>query len=209
MFGALSQVLSFHKAKCPEWQRLLCVPLGRKVILMSITPEEAAYEDWYSNLADEISEEAISEFSTDLLKSYYQKYPNVAQDAYRVFYEASALTGINRNAALVLHVTSIELALKVALLKPVVYGLVHNSAVAELIADLVVRQNGLDRFKKLLSKILNIYGDIELDSFKIKSHKKTLWEEIAIVQKARNRFIHRGSNVSDKESELVFRNINK
>lgn len=38
-----------------------------------VRAEEAAYEDWHLNLAEEIPEEAMSEFSADILKSYHHK----------------------------------------------------------------------------------------------------------------------------------------
>jgi hypothetical protein len=56
----------------------------------------------------------------------------------------------------------------------------------------VVHQNGFDRFKILLGKIVSTYGGIDFEAFTIEGHKKTMWEEIVSLQKARNGVVHRG-----------------
>ncbi len=170
---------------------------------MSITPDEAAYEEWYGQLADEISEQAIEEFTEERLRSYYLENPNVAERPIRLYLEAKELVEKHRGASLVLFVTAIEVGLKVTLLKPIVYGLVHNESLAELIADLAVKKNGFDRVKTLLSRILADFGGIDLMEFKIDGHPKTMWEEITKVQDARNLLIHRAQPVSEENATLA------
>ncbi len=170
---------------------------------MSITPDEAAYEEWYGQLADEISEQAIEEFTEERLRSYYLENPNVAEQPIRLYLEAKELVEKHRGASLVLFVTAIEVGLKVTLLKPIVYGLVHNESLAELIADLAVKKNGFDRVKTLLSRILADFGGIDLMEFKIDGHPKTMWEEITKVQDARNHLIHRAQPVSEENATLA------
>src|SRR5439155_23101215 len=109
----------------------------------------------------------------------------------QMYREAESLVSVNTGAALVLFVTATEVALKAVLLKPVVSGLVHNDTVAELISDLAIQHNGLDRFKTLLAKILGTYGQIDFAEFRILGHDKTLWEELAKIQTSRNGLLHR------------------
>jgi len=170
---------------------------------MSITPDEAARDEWYSQLVDEISRDAIAEFQTERLRSYYINNPDVARNAVARYKEARGLLTTHPGAALVLFVTSAEVVLKSVLLKPVIHGLVHNEAVADLVADLAVTQTGLDRFKSLLAKIIETYGEIAFTDFRIEGHKKTLWEELAIIQKARNALVHRAEPVGDGDAALA------
>jgi hypothetical protein len=167
------------------------------------TPEEAEREEAYSNLVDEISKQAIDEFTMERLRSYYISHPNVAVQVITLYWEANKLIGNSPSAALVLFTTAIEVGLKVTLLKPVIYGLVHNESVADLISDLAVRHNGFDRFKPLLAQVLAEYGEIDFNSFTIKHHKKTIWEEITSLQNARNAVVHRAELTSPEMAELA------
>jgi hypothetical protein len=170
------------------------------------TPEEMARDQWYSELVDDVSKQAIDEFALERLRSYYIANPNLVKDVVSVFKEAKKLIDISPSASLVLFTTAIELGLKTALLKPVIYGLVHNESVADLISDLVVRQNGFDRFKPLLAQVVSEYGGIDFDTFTIEGHEKTMWEEITVLQKARNGVVHRGE-LAPFESTILSRDV--
>ncbi|WJV27310.1 MULTISPECIES: hypothetical protein [Pseudomonas] len=167
------------------------------------TPDEDARDEWYSGLVDEISGQAIDEFTFDRLRSYYVNNENLAINAVLIFREAREVMGSSPSSALVLFTTAIELGLKLALLKPVIYGLVHNDSVADLISDLAVKHNGVDRFKPLLVRILGEYGGIDFNSFKIEGHTKTIWEEINSLQGSRNAVVHRGELASNDIATLA------
>lgn len=167
------------------------------------TPEDIAREEGYAELYDEISSEAIAEFTTDRLRSYYLRNPSLARNVLAIYREAKSLAESSPTAALVLYTTAIEVALKSAVLKPVIYGLVHNETVAELVSDLVVRNNGIDRFKAILTAILHEYSDIDFNTHKIDGHTKTIWEEIAMVQSARNAVAHRAEPATPEVAELA------
>lgn len=154
-------------------------------------PEDIKREVAYGELVDDISQQAIGEFTLERLRSYYLAHDDLASDALRTYREAGALIESSPSAALVLFTTAIEVALKVTLLKPVIYGLVHNESVAELVSDLAVKHNGFDRFRQILARLLAEYGDIDFDTFAIDGHSKTLWAEISILQNARNAVVHR------------------
>ena len=166
-------------------------------------PDDIAREEWLSDLVDQVSKEAVAQFAFDRLRSYYVENPDVAVNAIATFREAEKLQESSPTASLVLYTTSIELGLKVALLKPVVYGLVHNESVADLVSDLAVKQNGVDRFKPILASILAEYGEIDFNAFTIEGHKKTIWEEIAHLQTARNSVVHRGEPATAEDATLA------
>ncbi|MDN0084484.1 hypothetical protein QU487_17240 [Crenobacter sp. SG2305] len=167
------------------------------------TPDEIARDNWYSDLVDEISIQAIDEFTLDRLRSYYVTNKSLASNVVSIYKEAETLLDKSPSAALVLFTTAIEVGLKVTLLKPVVYGLVHNESVADLVSDLAIKQNGFDRFKPILAKIIKEYGNIDFNNFKIKDHIKTIWEEIYTLQIVRNGVVHRGELASAEKAILA------
>lgn len=167
------------------------------------TPEEIARDEWYSELVDRISGEAIEQFTFERMRSYYATNRTIAVRVVSVYREADSLLSHSASAAAVLFVTAIELGLKVTLLKPVIYGLVHNESVADLVSDLAVKHNGLDRFKPLLSRLLAQYAEIDFNAFTIEGHKRTLWEEFTELQEARNGLVHRGRPVTAEQAVLA------
>lgn len=167
------------------------------------TPEDIAREEAYGDLVDEISKQAIDEFTFDRLCSYYVSHRDVAVQVLKVYKEAKELLDKSPSAALILFTTAIEVGLKVTLLKPVIYGLVHNESVAELVSDLAVKHNGFDRFKPLLAQVLAEYGQIDFDAFTIEGHKKTMWEEVSALQGARNGVVHRAELASPAMAVLA------
>lgn len=167
------------------------------------TPEEIARDEWYAELVDRISGEAVEQFTFERMRSYYASHRKIAIPVVSIYREAETLIAQSPSAAAVLFVTAIELGLKITLLKPVIYGLVHNEQVADLVSDLAVKHNGLDRFKPLLARLLAQYAEIDFHAFTIEGHKKTLWEEFTELQEARNGLVHRGKPVSAEHAALA------
>jgi len=117
-------------------------------------------------------DEAIEEFTLERLRSYYLTHTSLALPAFAIYDEAVASLAASKSAALVLCTTAIELGLKVTLLRPVVYGLVHNESVADLVSELVVKQNGFDRFMPLLARVVSEYGGIDVDVLKMEGQAR-------------------------------------
>lgn len=168
-------------------------------------PEDIAREEWFAEIHENITAEAIAGFTSGRLRSYYIQNPSVASNVFAIYREAKSAISVSPTAALVLFTAVIEVALKTAILKPVIYGLVHNESIADLISDLVVKNNGLDRFKDVLSKILSQYSALDFDNYKMEGHTKTVWDEIAIVQKVRNAASHRAEPVTKEMAALAQR----
>ena len=68
---------------------------------------------------------------------------------------------------------------------------------------MVIKQTSIDRFQKLLFKILSEYGGIDLSTLKRPKSSKLQWEEMNYVQKRRNQVIHRTESVKINESDQV------
>lgn len=130
-----------------------------------MTEDEARYEQWMDDLYEEHRERAIEEFTTDRLKSYYLGNPWVLRPPVEALTEAQKLAKEHTTAAHVLATIAVEVGLKVALLKHVVYGLVHSEATAEIIADLTLRHTRFDFFDSLLLRILGEHGGVDLERY--------------------------------------------
>ena len=169
--------------------------------MSEMTWEEAAYDEAMSALYEEHKEQAIQEFTVERLQSYYIHYPDIAKPAFHALSEARQLISRHPTASFIFSAISIEVGIKVTLLKPVVYGLVHSESLASIITDMVIRQTSIDRFQKLLFKILSEYGGIDLDILKRPRSPKLLWDEMKNVQKRRNQVVHRAESVNINESK--------
>jgi hypothetical protein len=177
--------------------------------------QEAAYDRLYNELGPEWArdhaqellkehyEEAVNEFTSDRLQSYYLAHPSLAVPAHDSLLYAESLAPSFPRAALVLAVTATELTVKTVLLKPIISGLVHSEDLASLVADLTTKHTGMDRFQDLLTEILAQFGGVQLKTFKRVNSNNTLWQEIAEVQKARNAVIHQGDVTNDSKAELA------
>ena len=148
-------------------------------------------------------EEAVKEFTSDRLKSYYVNHPDLAEPAHRSLTYAQSLMPAHSEAALVFATTAVELAIKVVLLKPIVFGLVHTEGFATFITELTTQHTGMERFQALLAEILSQFGGVDLKTLNRANSAKTVWQEIGEIQTARNKVIHRGEAVDDATAILA------
>jgi hypothetical protein len=147
--------------------------------------------------------EAVKEFTADRLRSYYVAHARLADPAHNSLLYAQALMPAYPRAALVFAATAVELAIKSVLLTPIVFGLVHTEGLASFIAELATQHTGMERFYRLLTEILSQFGGVDLRTFSRATSGKTLWQEIADVQAARNAVIHKGHPAEDATAQLA------
>lgn len=178
---------------------------------------DAARDEFYDRMYEELGpqwasdhgfveyEDAVQDFTSERLQSYYLAHPDVAKPAHNSLVTAQALMASHPNAALVFATTAIELSVKTVLLKPIVFGMVHTEPVAEFVADLAVRHNGVDRFRDILTEILKTFGGVDLNTFRRPDATKPLRQEIEEIKKARNAVIHQGALPDQAIPELSIR----
>ncbi|MGZ4978285.1 MAG: hypothetical protein ACXV8O_14105 [Methylobacter sp.] len=170
---------------------------------MSYDENDAAMDAFYTEMREQLSPEIIYEFTSERLQSYFLSYPEAAKPAYLALEESLHLRNAGFfSAAFLFAVLATEVAVKTALLKPIVHGLIHNLPASTLITDLVVR-NGLDRIEKLLFASLNSVANIDLKSFCRPSSSQELWSEIKALQKKRDHLVHRAQMPSSAEAEIA------
>ena len=184
---------------------------------MSYDEQDAAMDAFYEQISQELypehKEQAIDEFIEERMRSYYLKNPNIIQAPIDSYLHANELLGISPRGALVMYTTAVELFLKSVLLKPVLFGMINNENIAELIVDSSVGQAGFNRYKKLLNSLCLCVANIELSDIQGTSGKPIL-EEAEEIQKVRNRVLHQGHNASVDDMEkakniasLIFKDV--
>lgn len=167
----------------------------------SLSPDEYAEYVTACDLRSELYEKAVNEFTAGRLTSFYITHPDLAASARRALREARRLISEHPSAALVFAATAVELSSKTVLLRPVVYGLVHQESVASLITELATSHTCFDKFRDLLFQLLAEHAAVDLRTFRREGASKTLWAEVSEVQSIRNAVLHRGREVSRGEAE--------
>jgi hypothetical protein len=154
--------------------------------------------DFGHELYREHYEQAIEEFTTERLQSYYLKHPDMARTAIRMMEQATELSRSHPTAAFLFASSAVEITIKHLLVKPIVNGLVHNEAVADAVMDLTPTQTGSEGFKNLLFGVLKKVAYVDLATHKRVGSNRALWDEWKQLQKDRNNLIHDGVTPSNE-----------
>jgi HEPN domain-containing protein len=176
---------------------------------MSYDPNDAARDEFYEQISRELYPEhrlqAIDEFTAERLSSFYIKYPDVMRPALEALHEGTELLSMKRySPAVVFFVSSIELFLKATLLKPVVYGLVHHEALADIIVTYTLGQTGFERYESLLEDLFAALAKMDIKEISRKDSETKLLIESKELQKLRNRVIHQGAVCTEAEAKKAF-----
>lgn len=174
---------------------------------MSYDEQDAAFEEMYEQISQELypdhKAQAISEFTTERLRSFYVSNPRVMRPAVDALKEGKLLYETNRySAAVVFFVTAIELFLKATVLKPVVHGLIHNEGLANIVVHHALGLTGFERYEKLLSQLYSELAGIELKSIARNESNEKLLVECKLLQDLRNKIIHQGATCGPEQAKL-------
>jgi len=162
---------------------------------MSYDEYDYAMDMFYERMSEELypehKEHAIDEFVQETMVSYYLRNPTIINAPFECYHHANSLMNTSKRCAHIMYTTSIELFLKSVLLKPVLYGMIHNENVAQLIVDSSTGQAGFNRYKKLLSTLCMNAAEIDLNSI-VGMNNKPILQEVDEVQSVRNKIVHQG-----------------
>jgi len=175
---------------------------------MSYDPSDAVQDEFYNAIARELYPEhkaqAIGEFTSERLRSFYQANPTVMRPAVDSIQEGKRLNAEGHSSAgLVFFVTAIELLLKATVLKPVIHGLVHSEALAEVVVEQTLGQSGFDRYTKLLSRLYLEFVGVDITSIARPGANQNLLSECTSLQTMRNKIIHQGATCTLEQAELA------
>ena len=176
---------------------------------MSYTPEDAMWDEAWDQISQELypehKEQAIVEFTLERLQSFYLDNPEILYPGFDKLLESKALLELHPSASYVFSTIAIELFLKSSLLRPVVHGLIHNEALAEIVVESALAQSGFDRYKKLMSRLFEKLAGIDIAALKRSNSKITLLIEASEIQKLRNGIIHRGESVTVEQAKIAYK----
>ncbi|MCX5717556.1 MAG: hypothetical protein NTW44_04440 [Nitrospirae bacterium] len=174
---------------------------------MSYTEEDARMDEFWDQMSKELypehKEQAIEEFTTERLQSFYLKNPEILAPGIRMYIEAKELQEKHPSASYVFATSAIELFLKSSLLKPVVYGLVHNESLAEIIVETALGSPGFERYKKLLSRLFTELIKLDITKAMNIGSDKCLLQEASEIQAKRNKIIHQGMVVGADDAKFA------
>lgn len=149
------------------------------------------------------AEQAISDFISERLQSFYLQNNEVVAPAVSSLSRARELVGLNQYAAaLVFAVTAIEVGLKLGFIKAIVYGSVHSETAAGIIADMSYAHAGFERLRDLVFQIL-AEVNLDLRDYRRANADTTLWHEIIEVQQRRNAIVHRAQDGTEEQAQLA------
>jgi hypothetical protein len=173
---------------------------------MSNEPQDYAMEEFYDRISQELypehREQAIEEFTDQRLKSYYQQNPRVMRPAVEAIQEGKwQLEKERYSPTLVFYVSAIELLLKATLLRPVLYGLIHNEGLAEIMVTHILGKTGIQGYRKLLKQLFDNLTEIDLNEISREGAQKKLLEECQDLQTIRNDIIHKGAPCTKADAE--------
>ena len=170
---------------------------------MSYDEHDAAMDEFYDRMSEELypghKEQAIDEFVEERMHSYYLQNPNLIQPPIDCYHHANELLQISPQCALVMYTVAIELFLKSVLLKPVLFGMIHNENIANFIVNATTNQPGFSRYNKLLSALCFHAAGTKLEDIK-GMNRKPILAEAEEVQKIRNLVVHQGYMASVEEA---------
>ena len=176
---------------------------------MSYDEQDAALDDFYDQMSKELysehKEQAIDEFIEMRMRSYFLMHPEIINTPMECFRHATECSDISPRSAVVLFTTAMELYLKSVLLKPVLYGMIHNENVAALIVETTTKQSGLSRYNKLLTLLCNQAAGVNLSDID-QLDWKSRFAEVEETQSVRNRIVHQGYQATQHEAEKA-RNV--
>lgn len=176
---------------------------------MSYDPQDAAFDEMYERISDELypvhKDQAVSEFTTERLQSFYLSHPMVMRPAIEALQEAKRLkSNGHSSASVVFCATTIELLLKATLLQPIVYGLVHSAGLADVIVKHALGQTGFDRYRTLLARLFQDMANLDFEKISRDGERTSLIDESQKIQSLRNDIIHKGQSCDAAAADHAF-----
>ncbi len=173
---------------------------------MSYTEEDAARDDFYDQIREELRLEIIEEFQGSRLTSYFELNRTIAEKPYKALLEARNLYTSSHYTAAFIHATiASEVILKLVFIRPLVLGVVNNEILAPVITEMVLSQTRgqFERVKDLFLALLNELAHLNFETYLRKGSKKPLLQEIFQAQKKRNLIIHQADTASKQDAEFA------
>jgi hypothetical protein len=143
------------------------------------------WDDWARDeYESEMAQQAVEEFQTERLQSYYRQHLDLAANSVGKLDEARSVLSVSPNAALVFAMSSIEVGWKSIVVRPIMSGLVHTESFSEFITEMFVKGSKADDVLRIVNRVLKEYSSIDLQTTKLAHHRTTYWQEIGRAKKS-------------------------
>lgn len=169
-----------------------------------------SYDDYYDDGRDEfieqIGQDAIANFQTERLQSFYKKHGDLALQPMYMRNEAKSVLEKSPSAALVLAMASIEVGFKGIIIEPIISGLVHEESLASLVTETFMKSARHDGVLKIVDRVVKKYASIDLRAVALPQHSNTYLAEVGEAgkaQKLRNAVLHKADLCSRDDTERV------
>ncbi len=169
----------------------------------SFLDEEGHADYLREQYEEELRIQIVEDFIEERRLSYYEENPEVLTSSVRILNEANVLLNQSPTASLLLSSTAIETAIKAGILKPIIYGLIHSDATADIVSDATIEQKSFNRLKKLMFKLLADLSSIDMETFQRSGSNKSLWNEWKNVQHSRNKIAHEAKEYDIEEARYA------
>ncbi|MFH1479979.1 MAG: hypothetical protein ABIG67_01810 [Pseudomonadota bacterium] len=168
---------------------------------MSMTLQEAEFEQGMDELYKEFRRQYEDEYVFEQIHNYYKDNPDIPKATLNYYHEAqSHFSQEYYTTAFLLTTISIEVGIKVIILKPILFSLAFDKTAGELLYDSTFKRKSVPEIPNLYYQILQDIAGFDFKNYVRVGETKTLWEELKKIQKLRNEVIHQAKNVSPKDA---------
>lgn len=155
---------------------------------MSYDQNDADWDRMLDDIGPEYAEQAfadaIDQFTTERLQSYYLAHPTVLGPAHLALADARGFLAHHPTAACIFAGTAVDVALIGGLIRPFVFGLIHDEDLASIVAENVGDQ-GMGRLWRVVKALLEARAP---NTVNIDDVKEKAWL-------FRNRAVHTGERI--------------
>ena len=169
---------------------------------MSMTQQEAEFEEGMERLYEEFKEQYEANFISDKINTFYTDNPNIAQESINNLIISKELFSGGCFSASYLHAfIFIEVIIKTIAVKPVLYSLSFDSRASVLLYSNTFKNKSIINIPNLFFEILKDFTGIDLKNIKRENNDLKLWEELNNLQSLRNEIVHQGKLLQKEEAE--------
>jgi len=169
---------------------------------MTITPQEAEFEQGMEELYEEFRKQYEDEVIFDKVHTFYKNNPEIVKEPYLNLDVSKELYDKKFYTASFIHsIIAVEVVIKVIALKPILYSLSFDSRASELLYNDTFKQKSIPYIPSFYYEILKDLTKINIKEIIRNNSQIKIWEEINHLQSMRNKIIHQGVFVQKVDSE--------
>lgn len=167
---------------------------------MSITPQEAEFEAGMDQLYNDFKQQYEDEYVFEKIQAYYKENPEIAKEPWEFCLKAELLVSDKHyTSGFLLATISIEVGLKLVILKPVLVSLATDKTAAELLYDSTFKHKSVPYIPKLYYQLLSDYTGFAFQDYILPASKVNLWDTLCDLQKLRNQIIHQATPAEERD----------